>query len=331
MSQIELITKALVQTFSQYCVNIGVNKIEEPTILKYNNLLFNVEIKNNKLQLKTKYLSPCMFMRHNLIEKYKCENDEYILEESGTLIDGCINFNSENNIPIDYMIIMKVFSVDKQNISSITIKKNNDEHVIKQYTNKIMNYLKNIKEKELKDMTNKSWNNYKMDGTFKVHNPDWKTADIGLYRLNDGTSETLHTKKIIDNINNDLYVKTIMCPDNIDISNCKNNEYYDKISGIVRYQGGVNLEAIFSLFGNSHILNQYFDIILRCNDENNYNHYGCHEADFQSIIIFNEFLRKYDQKTTLTKSKFVKNEYITEYDTNYNPSVFEKIYEYLFV
>ncbi len=43
-----------------------------------------------------------MFIKHTLIKKYEYKNGVYILKENGTKIDKHINFNSENNIPIDY-------------------------------------------------------------------------------------------------------------------------------------------------------------------------------------------------------------------------------------
>jgi hypothetical protein len=330
------IVKALTRTFSPYSITFTKKNINDSIELYHNNVLFDVSVNEEQLKLKTKYLSPCMYIRHLLIEEYKKEDNKYVLKEIGSIVDDTIIFNSKNNIPIDYMIIMKAFSLHKTNISSIEINRNNDNNTIEKYEKQAGEYLDNMTTNELERLTHKSWNNFKISGLFEVHDKRWKTADIGLNRLKDGKSFTNYTEEILSKINNDLNENRTLFIDDVVGTKHRNNKYFNRITGAAKLQGGVNLEAIFSLFGNSYISRNNESTLLRCIEKDTYNpvfnRYGCCECDLQSIVIFNEFLRKYGQKTTLL---LMKDDKTIKCDTN-NTSVnvtnnaFRQIYDRIF-
>ena len=181
-------------------------------------------------------------------------------------------------------------------------------------------YLKNKNEEnELKKIVNNSLKDYAINGNFKVHDKNWQTADLGLNRLKNGASFSDSTSKIINYINNDLTNENnLLNPDNE--SKKENRDYYEnyfyssKITGVAKLQGGVDLYAISSLFGNHYLYKKYDEQILRCNGEFDcFRYYSCSECDLQSIIVFNEFLKKYDKQTTL---EIIERGKIANFDTN---------------
>lgn len=301
----ENIKKAIKKTF-YYKIIITKIDNKKNIYIQHINPLFDLEINELNLNVKTKYLSPCMYLK-NIINKYEKDDDNnYIICEKGIYMNNTeIEFNIKDSIPIDFLIITKLFSFTYntpnmcKNISNINIFLEKNEKLLEKYIEQYVNNFKII-EPELKNI----WNDYKKYGIFKINNNKWITSDPGVGRFSTNEYFSEYTKNILSTINKKLDESLF------NNSNLDKNLYYKKIHAAHKFQGGLNLKCISSIFGNNYLYNNNESIIRCCGNSvywnnmywrnNMYNVYNLNESDIQSIIIFNEFLKKENISTTLT-------------------------------
>jgi hypothetical protein len=290
MLNIVNIYSSIKKTF-YYEVLITKNTNNNNAYLQYNNLLFDITIDEKKVLLKTKYLSPCMFIQ-NTIRPYVMDNDKnYTIVEYGEYTDKSelnIKFDANNSkIPIDYFLITKLFAFLKKNdhflkysnIKKIDIKQKNENEIDTSFYENEKNKLTNIKYSDC-------WKNFNLNANFKIHHKEWITSDLGIGRYKEQQSISDFTQKIFDKINNYIDANNLKL-----LGNKKN-----KISGIANYYGGINLTKILDCFGHSNISkNAYSNIIC----SNSWNEYYVSNTDIQTLVVFNEFLKVEGIKTTL--------------------------------
>lgn len=290
--------------------------------LKHKNLLFSLEIKETKMFLSTRYLSPSMYIL-NLIKPYE-KNFEgyYVVYEEGFYVDNtkkCIEFDSDK-IPIDYVIISRLFSFLKNNNFS-NIK---EFDIIPKKNVNLFDY--ENKKKLSKIEYKKCWKDFmNYNGSLIVHDKRWITYDLS-YIFGNIKPISEFAQNVFDKINESMKKGNLSLKyDEL--------EYHNEISGVFKAQGGINLTLFLKSFGYSHLFDQKNlncgDILIRSSGylypktstDNAWNNYYCDNSDFQSVVILNEFIKSEGIKTTLICH--------SETDTNQNTHWYSSIVDYV--
>lgn len=296
---------AMKETF-YYDVKLTKQNNNSQLYVRHKNLLFDLEINETTMNLSTGFLSPCMYI-NNIIDPYvKNNNGDYVIEEIGIFCDetkNCIKFSSDK-IPIDYLIMSKLFSFLKKTNPNNCVNVKNFDIIIKNEINTLR--YENNKDKLKNIEYKKCWSDFmNYNGKFTVHNKNWITSDVGCARYHKDKSVSDFTQKIFDKINASIKNCNLL-PNN------KPLKYHGEISTIAKFQGGINLFPFFTSFGYSHLFDphdkNYGELFIRCNGkcsqlntntDNRWNNYYCDESDFQSVTILNEFIKSEGIKTTL--------------------------------
>jgi hypothetical protein len=302
MIQIDKLYSAIKKTF-YYDVIISKQNKYNNLHLRQSNLLFDFEIKEKYMILRTPYLSPCMYIR-NVIDPYKKdENGNYVVIEQGNYINKTntqISFNGNNSkIPVDYIIISRLFSYvyntesNKNNIEKFEIRAKDADKID-------FLFYEQHRDKLCKIDYQKCWTDFNSSNTYlDIHHKDWITSDLGVGRYHKNKSLSDFTQCIFKKINNDIENNELL-PINKNCNDISTLSYRPKLSGVAKFQGGINTEALVYQFGYSNLLSQSssFKKLIRCNN-NRWNTYYCSESDIQSVVILNNFLRVNGLKTTL--------------------------------
>lgn len=249
------------------------------TELIYKNGLFSINISDNVLRIKTKILSPSMFIRHNFIEKYDKIGDDYIIETKGKTIDYYdareIVFNSENKIPLNFFMMTKRFYNKNNNICNIDVIKDNMEYKPKK---EISDILSNMFDPTVNKINILSWKHYEKCGYYEIH----EIHEINEILINETNKLNEKTRSINNNIICSRYH-----------SKKSNSDFYRKIIYIINEEKFINLKFCTNdEQGNNNIILD--------SRETRFNKFVFNKINFESLVVFDEYLKSINKKTKMT-------------------------------
>jgi len=284
----------------------------KPYYFYYSNVIFEVEIINNKIKFSTRIAFPSMIIngldKYKIVKGYKFKTLTNNLYNATKDCTPCLTievskFNNTykcvGNIPCEVILICKMaveynFSNCKyDNMSDILIKKYGYECF------RCENMLNTINSLEQNNL---------FYGSLEINNDNWRNYDRGKYKnLNKCLTEFFHVQ--IHEINRKIekHVNT--------------NGYILRPSSVS--EGGLGIEQFNYLFGYHYISSRLYHESLRC-FYNKLNIYDTKKSPILSIVMLNEFINCENIETTLTF------ENITTYKSVHRHSMFTWIKNYLF-
>jgi len=268
---------------------------DDDNILYYSNPIFSLEITNEKLILKTKYLSPCMFVINELYTRYNKIGDFYhieilnlnlpdlnssnkfVLEQNKfnefdefdefdeiVFTSNELVFNPNNMIPIEYIsMVIDFYDTETNNcIEKIIIESEQNPNPIPNEQFKLFISTLNASD----DIIKNSYNDYSLNLNLnlRILDPEWIILDTR-FKLPNGKNYS----NIVEKFFNWVFESKLKTLSNF---NCTIDKIFfvepNKIKTISKAEGGIDLSSIFLSFGYSELVNKkqshFYLNFIRC-------------------------------------------------------------------